>query len=225
MRVLGDERLELSDQLVVSPERELGVDPELDCGQPDLLEPGDGSLSKALKGEVGKRRASPQLQCVVESLRRVGRQAASQQAPRLVGEVLEAVEIELVGLDPDEVARRPGRQHVVRKGLAKSRDVDAQRGRGVLGRVHAPELVDQPVGRNDLVRVEEKRSEQRTWPGPAQRNLAAFLPHLERSQDPKLHPHASRCGTLTAVARLSASRPERRPPDDRASVVAPLKRT
>ena len=30
-RVLGDQCLELSDQLVVAPEREVGVDPELDC--------------------------------------------------------------------------------------------------------------------------------------------------------------------------------------------------
>ncbi len=63
-RVLGDERLELSDQLVVAPECEVGVDPELDCCQPDLLEPGDGRLGEALVGEVRERRAPPQRQRV-----------------------------------------------------------------------------------------------------------------------------------------------------------------
>ena len=56
-----------------------------------------------------------------------------------------------------------------------------------LGRVLAPELVDQPVSGNDLVGVEEEHGEQRTRLGPAQGNLAAFVPHLERSQDPELH--------------------------------------
>ena len=186
-RVLGDECLELSDQLVVAPEREVGVDPELDCCQPDLLEPGDRRLGEALVGEVRERRAPPQRQRVAQPLRRVGRQAASEQAPPLVHQALEAVEIELVGLDPDDVAGRSGRQHVLRKRLAKSRDVDPQRGGGVLGRVLAPELVDQPVSGNDLVGVEEEHGEKRTRLGPAEGDLAAFVPHLERSQDPELH--------------------------------------
>ena len=61
-RVLGDQCLELSDQLVVAPECEVGVDPELDCCQPDLLEPGDRRLGEALVGEVRERRAPPQRQ-------------------------------------------------------------------------------------------------------------------------------------------------------------------
>ena len=63
-RVLGDQCLELPDQLVVAPECEVGVDPELDCCQPDLLEPGDGRLGEALVGEVRERRAPPQRQRV-----------------------------------------------------------------------------------------------------------------------------------------------------------------
>ena len=185
--MLGDECLELSDQLVVAPECEVGVDPELDCCQPDLLEPGDGCLGEALVGEVRERRAPPQRQRVAEPLRRVGRQAAREQAPPLVHQPLEAVEIELVGLDPDDVAGRSGRQHVLRKRLAQPRDVDAQRGGGVLGRVLAPELVDQPVSGNDLVGVEEEPGEKRTRLGPTQGNLASPVPHLERSQDPELH--------------------------------------
>jgi DNA-binding SARP family transcriptional activator len=58
-RVLADECLELSDQLVVAPKCEVGVDPELDGCQPDLFEPGDGRLGEALVGEVRERRAPP----------------------------------------------------------------------------------------------------------------------------------------------------------------------
>jgi hypothetical protein len=35
--------------------------------------------------------------------------------------------------------------------------------------------------------MEEEHGEKRTRPAPAQGNLAAFAPHLERSQDPELH--------------------------------------
>ena len=61
-RVLDDQCLELSNQLVVAPERKVGVDPELYCREPDLVEPADGRLGEALVGEVRERRASPQRQ-------------------------------------------------------------------------------------------------------------------------------------------------------------------
>ena len=72
--------------------------------------------------------------------------------------------------------------------------------RWLLGRVLAPQLVDQPVSGNDLVGVEEEPGEKRTRLGPAQGHLAGFPPRLERSQDPELHLPGLRPGTLTAVA-------------------------
>ena len=126
-RVLADERLELPGELVVAPEREVGLDAELDRPQPDLLEPARSQAGRTLVGEVRERRASPQRQCVDEPPRRVRRQAAGEQAPPLADQSLEPVQIELVGLDPDHVAGRPGREHVLRQRLTKSRDVDAQR--------------------------------------------------------------------------------------------------
>ena len=202
-RVLGDEGFELSDQLVVAPEREVGVDPQLDCCKPDLAEPSDGRLGEALVGEVRERRASPERQRVAEPLRRIARQAASEQAPPLVHEPLESVEIERVGLDPDDVAGRSGRQHVLRQRLAKSRDVDPQCGGGALGRVLAPELVDQPVGRNDLVGVEEEQGEKRPRLGAAQGHARRLRPTA--SSGPRIR--NSIClppgaGTLTGCCRL-----------------------
>ena len=102
--MLGDQRLELTHELVVASELEVGVDSELERRQPDLFEPGDRRLRKALVREVGERGAPPRGQRVAEPLRGVGRQPASQQAPPLVHQALEAVQVELVGLDPDDVA-------------------------------------------------------------------------------------------------------------------------
>ena len=154
--MLSDECLELSNQLVVAPECQVGVDPKLDCCQPDLFESGDGRLGEALVGEVRKRRAPPQRERVAQSLRRLRRLPVAKQAPALVHQPLESVEIKLVALEPDDVAGRSGRQHVVRKRLAKARNVDPQCGGG-LGRFIAPQLVDQAVSGNDLVWVEEEQ--------------------------------------------------------------------
>ena len=200
VRVFGDECLELPGEPVVAPEDEVRVDPELDCCEPDLLESGDGRLGEALVSEVRESRAAPQRQRLTQPLRRVGREAASKHAPPLLHQALEAVEIEAVRLDPNHVAGRSGRQHVGRKRLAKSRDVDPQCRRRALGRVLAPELVDQPISGNHLVRVEQEDGKQRTRLAAGQRNLAAPVPHLERSQDPELHRLPAR--TLTAETSL-----------------------
>jgi len=56
--VLGHERLELADQLAVVPEREIGLDPVLECCRPELLKTcnlrGGGS-----KATSDKRLAAP----------------------------------------------------------------------------------------------------------------------------------------------------------------------
>jgi hypothetical protein len=112
------------------------------------------------------------------------------------------VEVERIGLDTDEVARGSGRQYVLGKRLSKSRDVDPQCLGGSLRRALAPQLVDQPVGGNDLVGVEKEHGEKRTRLAPAHGNLAAFVPHLERSQDPALIVAGLPPSVPTAVARL-----------------------
>ena len=64
-RMLGDEGLELRDQLVVAPQCEVGIDAELHCCQPDLLEPGDRRLGEGLVREIPERRPSPQRQRIM----------------------------------------------------------------------------------------------------------------------------------------------------------------
>ena len=90
------------------------------------------------------------------------------------------MEIELVGLDAEDVARRSGRQNIRRQCLAKAGDVDPQRRRATLERVLAPHVVDQAIGGNDLVGAEEEGGEEGARLRPAEGNLAAPVPHLER---------------------------------------------
>jgi hypothetical protein len=69
-----------------------------------------------------------------------------------------------------------------------------QRRGGVLRRVVPPELLDQAIGGDDLVGVQEQQGEKRAGLGSAQRNRVATIPDLEPSQDPEFHLAASGLG-------------------------------
>ena len=60
-----------------------------------------------------------------------------------------------------------------------------QRRRGGLGRVLAPEIVDQAVGRNDAVRVQEQQRQQGALSLPAQFDRSPVTVYLERPEEPK----------------------------------------
>ena len=57
----------------------------------------------------------------------------------------------------------------------------------VAGGVVAPELVDQAVGGDDLVRVQQQDRQQRALLDPAERERAIVLGHLERAKEPEFH--------------------------------------
>src|SRR5215207_11187960 len=68
-----DEGLQLRDELAIAPEAELGSEPLLGGGEPELLEAGDLGLERWLVGQVVERRAAPQLQGAREPARGGGR--------------------------------------------------------------------------------------------------------------------------------------------------------
>ena len=59
-RVLDDELVQFADELGVTPEREVGVDPPLEGREPQLLDPPDRRLRERLVCEVGQRSAAPE---------------------------------------------------------------------------------------------------------------------------------------------------------------------
>ena len=59
-RFLHDRRLQLADQVVVSANGKLRLDPSLESNQPPLLEPSGLGLDEGLVGHIGKRRPAPQ---------------------------------------------------------------------------------------------------------------------------------------------------------------------
>ena len=169
-RVLGDERLELADELRVAAEREVGVDPLLERREAELLEPDDRGLRERLVGEVGERGAAPERERLAQ--RRRGRSASPAGAVRLAlaEQALEAVQVELLGLELERVAGRARDEHAAPSDLAQAR----RRSPGAPGFALpadslAPELVDQAVGRDDLHRAAGARtaSTARCWGPPS----------------------------------------------------------
>ena len=107
--------------------------------------------------------------------------------PRVVDQSLEPVEVELLRLDADQVAGRLRGEGIRRKRLAKARHVHTERSCRVLGRILSPEVVDQAVGGNDLVRVQEESDEEGALLRAAEPTLAALVPNLYRPEDAKFH--------------------------------------
>ena len=86
---------------------------------------------------------------------------------------LEALHVELVGLDPQQVAVRAGRQPTARRvrvaveleHLAQAPDVHTQRRRRARRRLAVPELFDQLLGEHRTVRAHGEQHEEltRAW--------------------------------------------------------------
>ena len=78
---------------------------------------------------------------------------------------------------------RAQRRVPVAERLAEAGDVDLESGACSLGRRLAPELVDQPRGRNDPVCVKQQQSEHRALLRWAEIEPSAVAPHLETPED------------------------------------------
>jgi hypothetical protein len=145
-RVLPHESLQLGDDLRVATELEVGVDPLLERRGAAVLElrplgPGDRIV------EIGERWAAPEREGLAQPLGgNVG-----VAAVRFLDELLEAFGIERAGLDAHQVARSLRDDRVAPEGLPQAGHVDLERGRGCVGRRPVPELVDQPIPRDDPV--------------------------------------------------------------------------
>jgi hypothetical protein len=94
--MLDDELLELSGQLPVSANGEVRLDPLLDCGEPDLLEPLDRGLREGVVGEVGEWCSAPEGECLAEEIGGDVRFSSRKCLACFFSQTLEDVEVELL---------------------------------------------------------------------------------------------------------------------------------
>ena len=112
----------------------------------------------------------------------LGRARARARGGVVVGDqLLEASGVELAFLDAEEVAGWAGQDPVGAERAAEGVDVHLECvGCACRGRL-APDPVDQPVGRDHLVGMQQQLREQRAWPPAAERHRRAIVvEHLQR---------------------------------------------
>ena len=195
--MLRHERLQLPCQLGIPTRVQILLDPLLEAGEVEILQTRDLGLGETAVGEVGERRAPPE----GERLRR----------PAALLQLAKALQIELVPHDAQQIAGRPRLQPLLADQLAQPRDVHLKSLRCGLRRVVLPEGVDQPIPRDDVVRVEEQHREQGALLGTAEIDGLPIGMHLQRAEDPELHSPPGLCrresATLAARGRLRLSAP------------------
>ena len=188
-RMLVHERLELGDQLRVSPGFEVGVESILERREPQLLETTNLGLSEGLEPQVGERRPAPNLQRLPQQPSGALRVVSGERSASLFGECLEAVEVKLTGRGPEHVAVGLGDDPAISssKSFTQPGDVRLQALSGCRWRPFPPEQLEQGVGGDGLVRAEQKYREQ----GPLLATADGVRPpignDLERPEDPEIH--------------------------------------
>ena len=162
-RLARDGGLELRDQLGMAPARQIGLDAALQRDHPALQHAVDLHARLGRLGQLGQRRSAPHAQPGTElgggalGVARRQRLASGLQA------ALEALEVERPRLDPQPIAAPVGLQRPVAavrtQRAAQLRDVVLQDLPGRRRRTLAPQLVDQPLARDDLVAMQQQLPE------------------------------------------------------------------
>ena len=183
IRVTGDEIAELTHELLVASCPQVEIDALLDDGQPELLESRDGPAGERLPSHVGERGAAPQPERVAEGVRGpagLGRRDPSGRSNLR----FESSEVDLVGRGAERVARRAREEDVVRlQRPTQARHLDLQHLRGGRRRVAAPESLDEAVGRDGLVEVEDEDRQERPGLAAAERDRPPTRDRLHRPED------------------------------------------
>ena len=198
--MLGDEALELGDEVGRPAQLEIGVDPALERGEPELLEP--LTLGRHERGafEARERGTPAERERRVQLRRGDGRLLAA----RAVDEGLEALEIELVPAHLESISRALREDALASQDLPQAVHRDLQRVRRRRRWAVAPERVDHAVARHDLVRAQEQQREHRTLLPAAERERLSFGRHLERPENPELEPLVHAAYDARDVAQANA---------------------
>ena len=96
--------LQLGDELAVASEHQVGLDPILDRREPELVETVGLAPRPLLVGEVGEGAAPPQRECLAETCARLLRSQLPERLSAFRGELLEARDVEVSGVQIEHVA-------------------------------------------------------------------------------------------------------------------------
>ena len=162
----SNEFLEFGDERVLATKGEVRLDPGLERRQSELLEACDLGLGEGLEGEVGQGTTTPECERIPKRRRCPLCLTPCELPPTLLQQRLETVDVELVWWNPQRVARGVRDKELfaglVGKESPQPREIDAQdRVDRLWGRI-PPELLDQSLARDRLVRVQDEQAEERS---------------------------------------------------------------
>jgi hypothetical protein len=195
--MLGHQALKLTHEPAVAPQGQVGLDALLQRGQPALLQLGEGTLAAAQQGHIAKGRPPPQPQRLTQKSGSLRCLPSRQGGTALVHQPLKAVQVQRMPTQVEQVAGRLGSEQGAGgpfgptwlQHLAQVGHIHLQHAAGALGRLLAPELVDQPVRRRDLASVQQQHRQQGPLLGPTQHQQpAVIVQDLKRAKNPELHP-------------------------------------
>lgn len=152
-----------------------------------LPEAPDLRLRELLKLELGQRLTTPKSECPTKQIVRRRVVTVGDCLTSLDGELLETINIQLSRPNAQQITRRGRGQALLAEALAKTRDIDLDVLRRCRRRV-TPELLDQPLARDRLVRVQKENRQQSILLTAPDRKLAAVVPrHLQQPNQSKTH--------------------------------------
>ena len=171
----------------MASERELGLETLLERREPQLLEPSrsrSGRTTRTRRSASGAPRQSPSA-----STEHVGgglRVGGFERLGGVVRSALEAVEVEVSGLDVKDVARRPRLDRLRAEGLPQLRDLALNlRHRGDRRRARV-EVVGEPLHGDDPVRAQQQDRKRGALLRPTEPDRTIVVEHLERSEETEL---------------------------------------
>jgi hypothetical protein len=205
-RMLAHQPFQLGDEVAAGPEVDPGRRPVLEQAEPDLLEAGPVGMEPLAVAGVGQDFAPEQGQRLGGGLqRRVGVTVAAGRG-RVRGQRGHPEGVDPAGIEGQGVAAMPAGDHGrVGQGPAQLGRLGlegvAARGRGGL----APQVLDQPLGRDDLPGVQGQADQQLGGLARRHRERPAVAPDLEGAEHPDGE-HGSGYAVSRAVSGSSAPR-------------------
>jgi hypothetical protein len=190
-RVLGEQLMQLADQVGVPAELHLALDPVQD-GRAALLLQAVAHPGHPVAAHPGQRLAAPQPVRLAQQPGGVLVIAAAGQRVGLPPEPAELMQVHGLGVDVELVAAGPPDQlHVLANRLAQRApepgDVDRQALPGLGRRVAVPQPVDEHVGRHDHARRQQEDGQYPARPGRAKIMWLPVRPELNRPECPEFH--------------------------------------
>jgi hypothetical protein len=171
--ILTREPLQLRHGLDMATEVELDGDLLLCCLELELLQPGDLGRKGRLVRQVGERRPPPQIERFRECRR--GGTWLAVGSTRLMQQSFEAERVDIIGFGAEQVPGGVALDRTRAEHGPEARDVRLKGPACGVGGVVSPQRVDQPLGGNHLVRVQDQVSEDGPLLRTAERE-GAFVP-------------------------------------------------